>query len=82
VKSQAETKLSSGIPFVSDAQLKTELDKAGVPPKEAQAIVDENANARIAALRTSLSVMALIALIAVFFTFRIPTHQPASKPDT
>src|SRR5215467_15353010 len=41
VKSQATTKLSSGIPFVSDAQLQTELDKAGVPADEAQAIVDE-----------------------------------------
>jgi len=82
IKSQATTKLSSGIPFVSDAQLKTELDKAGVPADEAQAIVDENADARLAALRSSLSVMALIALIAVFFTFRIPTHQPTTKPDT
>ncbi len=82
VKSEAQTKLSAGVPFVSDAELRTALDKAGVPKDQADAIVNENATARVVALRSSLSVMALIALIAVFFTFRIPTRQPASKPDT
>jgi MFS family permease len=80
VKSQATTQLSSGIPFVSDAQLKSELEKAGVPDDQAQAIVKENSDARLAGLRSSLTVMALIALIAVFFTFRIPTQQPTAKP--
>ena len=80
VKSQAKVQLAGGVPFVSDADLKTALDKAGVPTQAANAIVDENATARIAGLRTSLSVMAIIALIAVFFSLRIPTEQPASTP--
>jgi hypothetical protein len=79
VKTQATTKLSSGIPFISDAQLRSALDEAGVPQEQANAIVDENADARIAGLRSSLAVLALIALIAVFFTFRIPTEQPATQ---
>ena len=33
VKSQATTKLAGGAPFISDAQLKTALNDAHVPPK-------------------------------------------------
>ena len=82
VKSKAKVELAGGVPFVSDADLKTALDKAGVSTHTADAIVEENANARIAGLRSSLSVMAIIALIAVFFSFRIPTEQPASTRPT
>jgi uncharacterized membrane-anchored protein len=53
-----------------------------VPEKQANAIVDENSAARLAALRSSLTVLALIALLAVFLTFRIPTTAAAPKPDT
>ena len=48
------------------------------PPTTADAIVDENADARLDGLRASLSVLAVIALIALFFTRRIPTQQPAT----
>jgi Major Facilitator Superfamily len=80
IKSEAKTKLAGGIPFVSDADLNAALEKAGVPKDQADAIVDENSTARLVGLRSSLTVMALLALIAVFFTFRIPTHQPAAEP--
>jgi hypothetical protein len=79
VKSKAQVQLAGGIPFVSDADLKTALDKAGVSTEAANAIVDENAHARIDALRSSLSVLAVIALIALLFSLRIPTEQPASE---
>ena len=82
VKSKAKVELAGGIPFVSDADLKTALDKPGVPPKTADAIVKENTTARLDGLRSSLSVMAIIALIALPFTRRIPTQQPASTPAT
>ena len=78
--SQAQVKLAGGIPFLSDKDLKTALDKAGVPPETATAIVDENANARINGLRASLSLLVLVALIAVFFSRRIPTQQPSTAP--
>jgi hypothetical protein len=42
------------------------------------AIVEENATARLDGLRSSLVVLAFIALIALFFTRKIPTEQPAS----
>jgi MFS family permease len=80
VAAQAQVKLSGGIPFISDKDLQTQLDKAGVPAKEADAIVTENANARIDGLRSSLSLLALVALIALFATRRLPAQQPAATP--
>ncbi len=52
-----------------------------MPPDEANAIVDENAKARIDGLRSSLSLLGLLALIAALFTFRLPTKQPAAEPE-
>src|SRR5262249_17737341 len=52
VSSHARTELSSGIPFVSDSDLEAALDKAGVPQSQADAIVDENSDARLAGLRS------------------------------
>ena len=78
--SKAQVELAGGIPFMSDKDLQTELDKAGVPTKTAEAIVHENANARIEALRASLSLLAVIALIALFSSRGIPTQQPSAAP--
>src|SRR6266487_4163513 len=76
--STAQVELAGGIPFMSDKDLQAALDKAGVPPATADAIVDENADARIAGLRSALSLLAVIALIALFFSRRIPTKQPSA----
>jgi MFS family permease len=80
VASKAQVALAGGIPFLSDKDLETALDEAGVPPKTADAIVDENANARLDGLRTSLSLLAIVALIALFFSRRLPTQQPSALP--
>jgi hypothetical protein len=79
---KAQVDLAGGIPFMSDKDLKAALDKAGVPPDTADAIIDENADARLAGLRTSLSLLAIIALIATFTSRRIPALQPAAAPDS
>ena len=80
VASKAQVELGGGVPFVSDDDLKTELDKAGVPPKTADAIVAENANARIDGLRASLSLLAVLAVLALLLTRRLPTKQPSAMP--
>ncbi len=79
ISSAATTQLAGGVPFLSDADLRVALDQAAVPPAEAAAIVDENADARLVGLRAALSVMALIAIVALFFTRRIPQRQPATS---
>jgi MFS family permease len=81
VKSQASTKLAGGAPFLSDADLKTALEKAQVPPTAVNEIVKENETARLDGLRSALSVLAIFALIALFFSRRIPTEQPASATE-
>jgi len=78
--SKAQVELAGGIPFMSDKDLKAALDKADLPPKTADAIVEENANARINGLRTALSLLAIVALIALFACRRIPAQQPAAGP--
>ena len=80
VSSQAQVELSSGIPFVSDAQLETALADANVDPAVATAVVDENTQSRLAGLRSALAVLALIALLAVCTCGGLPTRQPGS-PD-
>jgi MFS family permease len=80
VASKAQVELAGGIPFMSDKDLQAQLDKAGVPTKTADAIVTENANARIDGLRSSLSLLAIVALIALFTTRRIPAQQPTANP--
>ncbi len=85
VTNKAMTELSSGVPFVSDAQLKEALDKADVPAATSDAIVKENADARIAGLRSSLALLAGVGLLALFFSRKLPRRQPtagaASDPD-
>ncbi|MET9886435.1 MFS transporter [Streptomyces sp. NPDC006430] len=76
VKSQAAVELESGIPFLSDAQLQDALDEAGTSPQQAQAVLDANAAARLDGLRAALAILAFAALVAMFFTQRIPTTQP------
>jgi MFS family permease len=79
IKTEASVKLASGIPFVSDAQLRAALDEAGVPADTAEAIVASNRTARIDALRAALAVLAVIGLTG-WVSRRIPAKQPASLP--
>ena len=51
-------------------------------PRSRQAVVDENEQARLDGLRVALAALALIALLGLFFTTRIPTRQPGSDPPT
>jgi hypothetical protein len=78
VVNQANVQLAAGAPFVSDAQLQTALDDAGVTGATAEAVVDVNQQARIDGLRVALIVLAGIALVALFFSGRIPDRQPGS----
>jgi hypothetical protein len=79
VAAQAEVELSSGIPFVSDAQLEDALDAAGVDPVTAEAVVEDNSTARLQGLRAALAVLALITFLALWFSRRIPETQPGHQ---
>ena len=81
LSSKAQTELTSGVPFISDADLEQALDDEGVSQTASTAIVDENADARLDALRASLSVLAVLALLALFFSRGLPT-TPAAAAET
>ena len=63
--------------------LETALTEAGLTDSERQvdAIVDENETARIDGLRVSLTVLALLAAVALLFTRMIPVEPAADEPE-
>jgi MFS family permease len=77
VQDQASVELASGVPFVSNTQLAEALDDAGVPADASAEIVSQNEDARVEGMDTALGVLALLAVISLFFTSRLPTEQPA-----
>jgi EmrB/QacA subfamily drug resistance transporter len=76
VAEQASVELAPGVPFISDADLEAALEDAGVDQATSEAIVEVNGQARVDGLRASLVLLALVGVIALFFTRRIPTGQP------
>jgi EmrB/QacA subfamily drug resistance transporter len=78
VAAQAQVSLAGGIPFVSNADLEAAMAKADVPEATAQGVIDSNEQARVDGLRTALAVLALLALVGLFLSGRIPVKQPRS----
>ncbi|MGW4369439.1 MFS transporter [Nocardia takedensis] len=90
VREQATTDLAAGVPFLSDTQLTTALDDAGIDPAAADAILTVNSDARLEALQVAFAVTALLAVLALFGTGSIPARPvtrsaadpSARKPDS
>jgi len=82
VTAEATVTLEAGIPFVSDSELKQGLSTTSLSPATQDAIVAENASARLVGLRTALSVVALIIVLALFLARMLPdTPIVADEPD-
>jgi EmrB/QacA subfamily drug resistance transporter len=81
VKDQASVQLASGVPFVSDAALRSNMEAAGASQKVTDAVVSENRTARIAGLDAALAILAIIAVIALFCTGRLPTAVSETAPE-
>jgi EmrB/QacA subfamily drug resistance transporter len=81
VKTQASVKLASGVPFISDTDLRKQLADASVPQSTTDAIVAENSTARLGALRDALWVVALFAVAALFLTGLVP-KMPIGREKT
>lgn len=80
VRQQATTVLADGVPFLSDTQLRDALAAAGVDGPTADSVVSLNTSARLDALHTAFAATALLAVIALFGTARLPERPPA-RPD-
>jgi MFS family permease len=78
VKSEAQLKLAGGVPFISDADLEKALDEANVPSRATDDAVKAYQESRITGLKAALAILALMNVIALFLTGRIPKVQPGS----
>ena len=76
VKSQASVQLSAGVPFISNTDLEAALTNAGVSPEVTDAVLSLNQEARVAALDAAIALLAVFALVSLFFTGNIPDVQP------
>jgi EmrB/QacA subfamily drug resistance transporter len=78
VKSQASVNLAAGIPFISQADLEAQMAAAGASPELTAEVVAQNEASQIDGLRAALAILAVMAVIALFFSGRIPEKQPGS----
>lgn len=81
LKERASVELASGVPFLSDEDLETGLTAMGVDDDVAASVVEENRTARIDGLDTALALLALIAVVSLFFTARLPDIPVGKEPD-
>ena len=72
VTSKATVQMESGVPFVSDSQLRSALQTTDLPQATQDAIVTENASARLIGLRSALWLVALLIVVGLFFTGMLP----------
>lgn len=82
VKSQAQeqVKISGSVPFVSDAELEAALEEQNLDDATTQAAVSDYQDARITGLKSALAILALLAMVALFFAQLMPTRQPGRGP--
>ena len=76
VTEQAEVELAGGVPFVSDADLEAALEREGADPEATSEALDAYADARLDGLRAALAILALLAVLALFFAQSIPRAPP------
>ena len=80
VSDKASVELAGGIPFISDQDLQTALAQSRLDEQTADAILDDYGQARLEGIRTALALLAVFAVIALYFTRRIPDRPPGSAP--
>jgi hypothetical protein len=79
VTAQADENLAAGAPFISNADLETALEDAGVSGETKSAIMEQNEESRLDGLRAALLALGVLALLALLTSGGIPTRQPGAK---
>ncbi len=81
VTAKATVTLESGVPFISDTDLRTSLATTDLTPPAQEAVVAENAAARLSGLRSALWLVALLTVVGLFFTGMLPRRALVAGPD-
>ena len=81
LKDQANVNLAAGAPFISNADVQELMNEQNVPADVQDDVLAQNEASQIDGLRTALSILAVIGVIALFFTGRLPKEQPGSEPE-
>lgn len=71
-------KLAAGVPFIPDDELSRALAEAGVEGTYCDRDRRGERRGSSRRLRSALSVLAVIALVALFFSSGVPTRQPGA----
>jgi MFS family permease len=71
-KEQISAATETGIPIVTTDQAYQSLRDAGLSADDAAAVTDEYADAQLVALKTSMLAVALLAVLSLWFTRRLP----------
>jgi EmrB/QacA subfamily drug resistance transporter len=85
VTAKATVNLESGVPFISDTDLRTSLATTDLSPSAQEVVVAENSAARLTGLRSALWLVALLTVVSLFFTGMLPRRALAaadSDPPT
>jgi len=80
VSTQVGVAVGSGIDFVSSDEIGAAAREAGLDEGTTQALVDDYESAQIQALKTGLLAAALLALLSLPFTRKLPHDHPRSAP--
>jgi EmrB/QacA subfamily drug resistance transporter len=80
VTAKATVQLEGGVPFISDSELRTGLATTQLPPSTQDAIVAENASARLIGLRSALWLVALLTVAGLFCTGLLPRRALGAAP--
>lgn len=80
VQQQASVEMAAGVPFISDSQLEQAMTDAGATQEVTDAVIEANQAARVKGLDAALGILALLAMISLFFSGRIPERQPTGIP--
>jgi MFS family permease len=81
VRERVAQMAQKGIPIVPVADVQQAALKEGLPPEQAKALAGDYGDAQLFALKRSLGAVAVCALVALWFTRRLPGRVRAPASD-
>jgi EmrB/QacA subfamily drug resistance transporter len=81
VRAQIQAATEQGIDIVTTEQARAAAVSAGLTPAEAEAVTADYADAQLEALKKAMLAVALLALLSLMFTRRLPGKQSTGEPE-